>query len=362
MKRLLLVAIYTATLTMTASAADWWQSVSLKGDLRYRHEMLDYEGKDARHRERVRARVAVLGQVSEHISAEVQIATGSEDPVSTNQTLGDAFSTKRVGLDLACFDIEPEFAPGLTVTGGKFKNPFYKPGSSELIWDSDFNPEGGTAMYHAKWPGAELKLISAGLWIEERSTAKDSRLGAMQGVLKVPFGESKSEVSFGGAFFDYVNIKGFSSFFDPEDAFGNTVDTLGRYVDDYELVEGYVEFKHEFPKLPVTVMADFVNNTAADSLNTGWLVGIRAGKTSKVGSWTARYIYRRVEADAVVGIFADSDFRGGGTDAKGHEIGGAIQVAKNATFDVSYFSNKIGLDKAETGFQRLQIDLQLKFK
>ncbi|MFH2055972.1 MAG: putative porin [bacterium] len=362
MKRTLIVAALTAILTVTASASDWWQNISVKGDLRYRHEMLKSEGDDARHRQRLRARVAVLGKVSEQINATVQLATGSEDPVSTNQTLGDAFSTKRIGLDLAFFEITPVPTPGLTLVGGKFHNPFFKPGSSELIWDSDFTPEGGVANYQAKWPGAELELIGAGLWIEERSKGKDSWLGAAQGVLTLPLAEGKTKLAFGGAFFNYVNVAGFPTFFDAEDAFGNSIDTLGQYLNDYELVEGYVEITHEFPKFPVTLMADFVNNTAADSLNTGWLVGIRAGKTSKPGSVSFRYIYRQLEADAVVGLFTDSDFRGGGTDAKGHEIGGSLQVAKNATFDVTFFDNKIGLDKAESGFQRLQVDLQLKFK
>lgn len=63
-----------------------------------------------------------------------------------------------------------------------------------------------------------------------------------------------------------------------------------------------------------------------------------------------------------MGIFTDSDFRGGGTDAKGHEIGGAYQLVKNAAFKATYFVNEIGLDKLETdNFNRLQLDLQLKF-
>ena len=63
----------------------------------------------------------------------------------------------------------------------------------------------------------------------------------------------------------------------------------------------------------------------------------------------------------MLGAFTDSDFRGGGTDAKGHEIGGGYQLDKNTTFSVSYFVNTIGLDAAEEDFNRLQVDLQLKF-
>jgi hypothetical protein len=109
-------------------------------------------------------------------------------------------------------------------------------------------------------------------------------------------------------------------------------------------------------------MGDFVTNTAADSLNNGWLVGLRVGKAKKPGSWEFRYIYRNVEQDAVVGTFTDSDFRGGGTDAKGHEFGGAVQLAENTAFNLSYFVNEIGLEADDPAdFNRMQIDLQLKF-
>jgi hypothetical protein len=100
--------------------------------------------------------------------------------------------------------------------------------------------------------------------------------------------------------------------------------------------------------------------TTADSLNNGWLIGLRVGKAREPGSWAFRYIYRRIEADAVLGTFTDSDFRGGGTNAKGHEIGGSVILAKNTAFNVTWFDNTIGLDNGE-GFNRLQIDMQLRF-
>jgi hypothetical protein len=69
-----------------------------------------------------------------------------------------------------------------------------------------------------------------------------------------------------------------------------------------------------------------------------------------------------VEKDAVIGTFTDSDFRGGGTDAKGHEIGGSYQLAKNSAINLTYFINEIGLELDDPqDFKRLQADLQLKF-
>jgi len=365
-KTILTVSCLTILMTVSATAGNWWEGIKVKGDLRYRHEMIDKEGKDARNRQRVRARVAIEGHVSEYTKAVVQIASGSDDPVSTNQTLGDAFSTKRIGLDLAYFESTLKTLPGIKVKGGKFKNPFFRSGKSELIWDSDWNPEGGAVTYSRTEQKITFTLTGAGLWIVERSAGKDSWLGAGQGVVRYNLPEHKGHIAGGAGYFNYVNTQGFVPFFDAEDSFGNTTtyntDSLLVYANDYELVELFGEISHTFGDIPVTVAGDYVTNTAADSLNTGWQVGIKAGKTKKTGSWSLRYLYKKVEKDAVVGIFTDSDFRGGGTDAKGHELNGALKLAKNTTFKVSYFLNKVGLQKTETNFNRLQVDLQLKFK
>jgi hypothetical protein len=350
-------------------ASNWWENIKIEGDFRYRHEMIDKEGKDIRHRHRLRARLSVFAKANDMIDIGIRMATGSNDPVSTNQTLDNAFSTKDFRLDMAYFNLYHEKVPDFRTTAGKFKNPFFKPGKSELIWDSDWNPEGGAATFHHDLNNVAVTLIGAGLWIEEHSSSDDSYLAAGQGVGRLYFNEKNSSVAFGAGYFNYVNAKGYAPFFDAEDPVGNSVveaaedgDTVLCYANEFELLELFVEATHKLDNVPITVMGDFVTNTAADSLETGWLVGLRIGKAKKPGTWEFRYTYREVEKDAVVGVFADSDFRGGGTDAKGHEVGGAYQLAKNAAFKVTYFLNEIGLEELKTeDFNRLQVDLQFEF-
>ena len=55
----------------------WLERISLKGDFRYRHEMIDPEGRDHRNRHRVRARIHLLGKVNDVVDVGVQIATGN---------------------------------------------------------------------------------------------------------------------------------------------------------------------------------------------------------------------------------------------------------------------------------------------
>jgi len=297
------------------------------------------------------------------------LATGSDDPVSTNQTLDDAGSTKRIGIDLAYFCSSHDRLPGFQLTAGKMKNPFFKPGKSELIWDGDWNPEGAVLAYSRKSEQVGVTLKGGGFWIDERSSGKDSYLAAAQGELKFAFNENQTDMKIGGSIFNFVNSKGYRTFFDKNDSFGNsvvdaTVDgkSVKVYANGYELTELFGEVTHKLGNTPVKVMGDFVSNTAADSLGTGWMVGVRVGKAKKPGNWQFRYMYKQVERDAVLGVLTDSDFLGGGTDGEGHEFGGAVKLAANTLFEFTYFINKIGVDAVnQVDFNRLQADIQLKF-
>lgn len=351
--------------THVVGAAGWWENVKVKGNLRYRHEMINKEDKNVRHRDRIRARVGIFTKANEKIDIGIQLATGSDDPASTNQTLDGAFSTKNIGIDLAYFEYKPSKLKGLKVVGGKFKNQFFKPGKSELIWDGDLNLEGSAVTFNHNSDNFGLTLIGSGLWIEERSSSDDSYLLSGQSIAKLHFNEGKTNIAFGGGFFNYVNALGFQPFYDDEEPMGNSIVVDSNnyaYANDFKLIELFTEATHRFNNIPATIMFDYVTNSGADSLNTGWLVGLRVGKAKKIGSWEFRYNYRELEKDAVIGTFSDSDFRGGGTNGKGHEIGGAYQLLKNTAFKSTYFINEIGIDKNNTeDFKRLQVDLQLKF-
>jgi len=77
-----------------------------------------------------------------------------------------------------------------------------------------------------------------------------------------------------------------------------------------------------------------VNNNGTEGTfaggNSGWNVGLKLGQVSldKRGDWNMSLGYRRVESDAVVDGFNDSDFGGGGTNLKGFVFGGNLAVAR----------------------------------
>ncbi|MCP4706826.1 MAG: hypothetical protein GY865_19685, partial [candidate division Zixibacteria bacterium] len=124
------------------NATNWWEKIKLNGDFRFRHEYTDKENSMARHRQRIRARVNITGEVSDQTKIVMGISAGSYEPTSSNQTLTDAFSSKGLYLDMAYFEMKLKSVSGLKLVGGKIKNQFYRPGKTELIWDSDLRHEG----------------------------------------------------------------------------------------------------------------------------------------------------------------------------------------------------------------------------
>jgi len=351
------------------SEPSWTEHIKAKGDFRYRLETIDAEGSPLRHRHRVRARVGLHAEVTSGLSVVVGLGSGegsgpSGDPVSNNQTLGDSFSSKPVWLDLAYFEYAPLEELGLALYGGKMKNPLYAVGKSELLWDPDLNPEGGALKFSHAFGLVEPFVNAGAFYADERSGDRDGWIAAGQAGLQLTFADGAFYALAGGRYVDFRNLRGRTVLADPQDSFGNsaTADADGNltYDEDYDLAGGFLELGGKVMHIAWSVFGDLVQNTAVDEDNLGWLVGASFGKCKEPLDFCLRYIYREVERDAVVGAFTDSDFIGGGTDGKGHEINAGVQVAKGVQTGVTYFYNERPL-VAGTEYQRSQIDLKLKF-
>ncbi len=342
-----------------AVAGSWTDNIKLKGDFRFRDETIDTEGEGTRHRQRIRLRLGSEAQVTGDLKVVLQLASGTEDPISANQTLGEAFSTKRIGIDLAYFDWQPAGVAGVNFVGGKMKSPFYKVGDNELIWDVDLNPEGLALKLSGGGESARVFVNMGGFPVVERKNDKDVVLYALQGGFQLNLDQDTGNLLLGLSYFDYGNTQGGPPFYNVGKSFGNTLDAAGMYLEDYNLLEAFFELGFKAGSAPMAFFFDYVDNTAAEAENRGWLAGLTLGETKTAGSWALRYNYRNLEKDAVVGALTDSDFRGAGTDAKGHEFGFDYQVAKPVKASVTYFNNRIGVE--EDSYHRFQLDLNLKY-
>jgi len=353
--------------------ASWTDNVKVKGDVRVRFENIDKEGSSSRSRERFRARLGVEGKVNDEIKAGIGMRTGGKDPVSGNQTMGDGFTSKDIALDLAYVKWQPVVLPGVTLIGGKMQKPFFK--VSDLVWDGDLNPEGGALCYKLGMGDASLLVNGAVLPVTERS--KDSDTFIYAGQAGVDFkNESGFNMLAGVSYYHYANMKdyGVIDWEDSFNSFGNTAvqttDASGEvtksvYANEYRELEflASIGFKCPMTGLPWSFYGNFVRNTEADDNDTGWLAGVKLGKAKNPGSFELGYNYRKLEADAVVGAFSDSDSWGGGSNGKGHEINGACQISKNCTLGATYFINELGVKDGDTSkdYKRFQLDLAAKF-
>jgi hypothetical protein len=122
-----------------------------------------------------------------------------------------------------------------------------------------------------------------------------------------------------------------------------------------------VEYGTRIGGFPVAVYGDYAHNTDAPSgKNSAWLIGTTFNKAKDPGSWQLGYDYRDIDSDAVVGQFNDSDFDGGGTNAKGHRFNFTYQLAKNFQFALTYFLDE-KKNPTKDDYRRLQADLIFMF-
>jgi len=348
----------------------WLDRITISGDFRYRYEYIDLEDRSTRNRNRIRARLMISAMVNDEWDVAFRMATGETDliddtiiadPVSTNQTLGKFGSRKDFWLDLAYFDYHPMAIEGLSVVGGKIKNPFHVVGKNQLMWDSDLNPEGATLKYaRPLGESATVHLSGGGFWLNEESSDADTALWGIQAYLKQDLGNSDYVLA-GAGWYDYGNLQGLEDEFGI--GFGNTV-VDDEWVNDYDILELFAEYGTKVAGLPVSLFGTWVENTAAaTSGDTAWLAGATVGKAKELGSWQFGYDYRDVKRDAVLAVWNDSDFAAGRTGSEGHAFRFAYQAFKNVQLALTYFDNKL-VDRApepDRDYRRLQADLKLKF-
>ncbi len=289
MKKIALLAILLIAVASNAvQAGEWYEKIKLGGDFRDRYDGIWDETKDYdRHRNRIRARLSLKASITEDFTFTSRFATGINDPASTNRTLTDAFTTKGYWLDLAYFDFHPVKAEGLHIYGGKMKNSFYKPAKNQMVWDGGVNPE-CIAINFGRDASEKVSYFLVGSWytVMERKADPDIYMLGAQGGLKIKTSE-KTHISFGANYFGYQNLKGSPALFDGK-FFGNSsVDDDGTdvFANDYTLVEGFGEFGFKTGKASWTAYGSYVNNTAADSLNTGYIAGLGVKSGKGKGAW-----------------------------------------------------------------------------
>lgn len=355
-----------------ALANKFIDQLTLKGDLRARYEIRDRDYKDnsgstdvSRDRWRTRFRLGgIWDNKEENWQVGAGLATGSDDPTSTNDTWSDdkPFETGDIRLDYAYAKHKWN---DFSFTLGQHENP-YK--SSWVFWDGDVRLAGLTGHYGAKeGVFATLGGYSAKL-VNDDNTATlvagqagyNGKAGAAAYTLAAGYHTySKSLINEGTAAFSL-----------------NAVDE-----DKYELNIGDLYGKVSFPAGPVklSLYGQIWQNFGADGTigqsqagssftqkpedaDMGWVFGADA----KYGAFKLGYAYSVVEADSLFGYLSDSDFGDGlsKTNKKGHRVQAGYAITKNWSADVTWLSFERDEDYASAKEDQVdiyQFDVSYKF-
>ncbi len=347
----LLILISTSALAREENGLD---RIKFKGDVRLRHERIEEDGEEDRAHMRFRTRLGLTAKVADYVKFVFQLASGGSNPVSTNQTFDDGFSTKDIGVDLAYIDWK--INDKLNFYGGKMKNPLYRAGSVALIWDGDLNPEG----IAVKFSQGNFFGIVAGFSVEERSSSDDSLLYTVQAGMNIPLGDTVS-LTAGAGYFAYTDTIGNQPFYDGN-AKGNSVDLGGDYIYDYKNTELFAQLDTKLGDWPIKIYASAVRNNEVSTEDVGYAVGAKMGSANKDGEMEFSWTYQDIEADAVIGTFSESEFGDGGTDSDGHILKAKYAVSEKIFLGGAIFLNNVDrVQGTQHDYSRLQLDVEFKF-
>lgn len=342
---------------------------------------------EERRRMRVRARLGTDVKVNDWLTGGLQFTTGLlNTPLTPNQTEGMAQGKYVFGLDRAF--LKANVTPWLTLQGGRFANPFL---ATDVLWDPDLAFDGFAASFTPKLNDTWSSFTTVGAFpIEEVESsevndADDKWLYSLQTGIKWQ-APNKSSFKLAVAYHDYKNVEGRlnsvgltensgtapafrqrgNNTFDINVA--NTTATSSPIIgtaSKFELVNvlGQLDLM-QFAPVHVTLTGDYVKNIGFDqkeilrrtgnsykeetdayqvrldighdSFNT--FNNGQAPKDVQANDWQISLAYKRIEADAVLDAFTDSNFRLGGTDTKGWALVGNYGIDKNAWVSARYLT------------------------
>lgn len=353
----------------SSSLPKWVQNMKVKGDfrLRYQYER-DQTDTDARARGRVRYRLGIESKVSDKIMVGFGLASGGTDPRSTNQTFQDTFSSKGINLDYAY--AEYKITSSMRLIGGKFKRKKYLWAPTDLLWDSDINPEGGSFSIAGAVVGNLDYWGNVGVWVLDEngnSDKPDPFMNYLQGGLKYKEGMFDAKLAVTG--YGFQGIKGITLDHSAGTNTGSSTGLLSTYRSLGVSTE--IGFKEIFGGLPfhldqrIAFFGDFIrnldNNNIKDNL-TGHAFGIKIGnkKVKKTGQWQLKYIKAKLGRDAWLDTFPDSDRLGGKTNVESHEIVLKYALKKNVFFGLDYYKSW-SMSNRKDKDNLIQADLMFKF-
>jgi hypothetical protein len=345
--------------------------LKLQGDLRLRHETFNKRTapNGARQRQRIRFRIESEVGLPHSVAVNMRLAAGGGSQVSTNQSFDNLGSGKGIVIDRAYLRWAPSVgAQGeFRVAAGKMSNPLWRPYSYDLLYDTDFNPEGFSQATSFKTSFGRVFAGAMQVVVDEDSSSSsaDQWLIAQQAGFEVAMGASK--LRFAGGLHHWLNERT-STFGAVTVQEGNRRDGVGNLLNEFSIVNLSAQAVMNIGRVPVAVDGTFIKNTAAFNFmpraNVGYQAGWVAGKAKKAKTWEAAYYFKWLETDAAIADVVDSDWGDGGTNRRGHIMWAAYSPLDWMKLRAKYFLTAVIHESLAPGaddINRFQLDLEVKF-
>lgn len=337
------------------AAKSWTDTFTLKGDLRTRYDYIDQASptsNDDRNRGRLRYRLGVIATPVEHVEAGAGLASGNGDPRSANQTFKDTFSSKQINLDYAY--MQYSFGKGAAIAG-KFQPKNYLWTPTDVMWDTDINPE-GVSLRYADSDAVGKFFTQGGVWV---------------------LGENNDLKAPNSSFYDpYITYFQVGQNWKSGDVFATVAATAYAFVDirkpkaaDIVRVGAVRNTDSKFNSFNLaaelgtrvgpgtaSLVGEYITNyETASAQDTAW----SAGAKYVWDKWIFKYLYTQVDLNAVPDWLPDSDRFEGFTGIHGHEFEVQWEVISHVLLGLDFYHVRDEVNHVNQN--RLQADIVVKF-
>lgn len=252
--------------------------------------------------------------------------------------------------------------------------PVWSP--TDMIWDTDINPEGVSARFGYKPDGLKEYSIAGGFFTlnEDAASPQDPYLAFVQPGISYMTEDTTFDFRAAAAYYTFGHVRGaaeLSNRSSVTDGYQKANTLAGtKYKYNYDAVNPGLEINYTLlspiilPLFNISyggVFGEYIKNTTDATDGEGWIAGARIGqrKVEEAGQVQLRWTLRRLGRNAWLDTYPDSDFYGGSTGVKGQEWLLSYGLARNVVLETDYYLAKsLTTGKKEKLFQ---FDLNFKF-
>ncbi len=346
---------------------DWVRKTTLSGDFRLRYNYTEKDDNRSQSQGRFRVRLNLDIKVAKKVNFIFGLASGGNDPRSSNQSFGNDWDKKQININYAYVIYHPY--KWLKLEGGKMANPIYT--VSQLIWDEDINPEGVAAQIDYPLNPCLSLLLNTGAFVlqdNKNNTPTDPWMWVIQPGFSWR-SDSGLQATFAAGYTSFENFqdKPQQKYSSGTNSYYNVAGTkYYRYKYNLATLTGEVGLRNPIPAVRqiryAGLFGEYSNNVATSDGKTGYLIGLKFGdeKVVEKGQWYFKSNWRRLEKNAVPDILPDSEFYFGDTGVSGYELAFRYGLWKNINMQTRYVrSEQIGSPADPANL--IQTDLNFKF-